>query len=293
MPGLHHSLRQQADAQPRRHRRTHTGQARAGIANAPAPATDLQMLEHFIAVQAAHRERHQGQWIAAQGRHVAAVDPAQRLRPGGQAVVAVAHLLDQQHIELTAAILAQQRRPQAAGDLQAHPWVGHYKRREQRHQALGGKIFGHAQAQHAVALLVDQHIGGFFVECQDAPRIGQQALALDRRHHPALIPVEQAAADTVFQAAQLLADRRLGQVQALGGAGEIRAIHDGDKTAQQHGIEHGHHHLVCHWLAWLYLISEYPRRWPYFAFIALKRGSHGMAHSFQNRRAGAGVDGGE
>ncbi|GGL53819.1 hypothetical protein GCM10009091_39570 [Pseudomonas brenneri] len=227
------------------------------------------------------------------GWHAAAVDPAQWLRPGGQAVVAIAHLLDQQHIELTAAILAQQRRPQAAGDLQAHPWIGHDKRRKQRHQALGGEVFRHAQAQHAIALLVDQHVGGFFIERQDAPRIGQQALTLDRRHHPALVAVKQLASGAVFQTADLLADRGLSQVQPLGRTSEVRAIDDGDKTAQQHGIEHGHHHRIIHWLAWLYLISEYPSRWPYFLLIALKRGSHGMAYSFQNGRSDAGFDSGK
>ncbi|CRM87602.1 hypothetical protein [Pseudomonas sp. 22 E 5] len=67
---------------------------------------------------------------------------------------------------------------------------------------------------------------------EDAPRVGQQTLALRRGHHAALVTVEQLARHRVFQTADLLADGGLGQVQALGGAGEIAAIHHGDKTAQ-------------------------------------------------------------
>ena len=59
MPGLHHPSRQQADPQPRRHCRTHAGQAGARITDAPTPAADFQVVEHFIAVQTAHRKRHQ------------------------------------------------------------------------------------------------------------------------------------------------------------------------------------------------------------------------------------------
>ncbi len=60
-PGCTTRRGRQADAQPRRHSRTHTGQAGAGIADAPAPAADFQVVQHFVAVQPAHRERHQRQ----------------------------------------------------------------------------------------------------------------------------------------------------------------------------------------------------------------------------------------
>ena len=73
---------------------------------------------------------------------------------------------------------------------------------------------------------------------QDAPGIGQQALALHRGHHPALVAVQQLAAQALFQAPYLLAHRGLGEVQALGGAGEVLTLGHRDKTAQQHGIQH-------------------------------------------------------
>ena len=66
---------------------------------------------------------------------------------------------------------------------------------------------------------------------EDAPRVGQQAFTLGGGDHMALVAVEQLAAGDVFQAADLLAHGGLGQVQALGGAGEVAALHHGDKAA--------------------------------------------------------------
>ena len=42
-----------------------------------------QVVQHFIAVQAAHRERHQGQWVTAQRRHAAEVRYFPDLRTAG------------------------------------------------------------------------------------------------------------------------------------------------------------------------------------------------------------------
>jgi hypothetical protein len=143
----------------------------------------------------------------------------------------VAHLLDQQQVELTPPVLAQQLRAQAAADLQAHCRVVQAKAREHGHQALGGEIFRYPEAQDFFAALVDQHIAGLFMQRQDAPGVGQQPLALHRGHHPALVTVQQLAAQALFQAPHLLAHSGLGEVQALGGAGEVLAVGDRDKTA--------------------------------------------------------------
>src|SRR6185295_14769374 len=51
--------------------------------------------------------------------------------------------------------------------------------------------------------------------------------------------VEQWLADIVFQPLDLLADGRLGAVNAFAGAGEAAGIDDGDETAQELQIEHG------------------------------------------------------
>jgi len=84
------------------------------------------------------------------------------------------------------------------------------------------------------------------MQCQDAPCIGQQPLAFGSGDHTALVAVQQLARHRFFQPPDLLAHGGLGQVQALGGAGEIAAIHHRDKTAQQHRIEHARHHSICH-----------------------------------------------
>jgi len=108
--------------------------------------------------------------------------------------------------------------------LQAEP-------RKDRHQALGSKVFRHAEAQHPLTGLVEQHIAGFLIKRQNAPRIGQQALTFRGGNHPALFAVEQLAAKAVLQTADLLADRRLGEMQTLRRPGEIGAVHHRDKTA--------------------------------------------------------------
>ena len=151
-----------------------------------------------MAIQPAHRKRHQGQRLATECRVLDTVDPAQGLRPRGQALIVVAHLLDQQQIEFTALVQAAQLRPQAAGDFQAHPGMLHAKGREQRHQALGGEVLRHRQAQHPFALLMNQHVRRFVMQGQNAPGIRQQALAFRSSDHAALIAIEQLAAEALF-----------------------------------------------------------------------------------------------
>lgn len=110
---------------------------------------------------------------------------------------------------------------------------------QQRHQAFGGEVLGHPQAQHTGAFQVAHGVARLFLQGEQAPRIAQQALAFDRGHHAALAAVEQAAAGVVFQAAQLLADGGLGEVQALGGAGEVAAVGHCHEAAQELRVEHG------------------------------------------------------
>ena len=81
---------------------------------------------------------------------------------------------------------------------------------------------------------------------QDTPRRRQHALAGARRHHPFSQPEEQRRPEPLFDAAQLMADRRLCQVQQVGrlrhaaGAGDRRHhaqmpdvdVHDQDSSIQ-------------------------------------------------------------
>ncbi|MCY1533677.1 hypothetical protein D9M68_690170 [compost metagenome] len=158
-------------------------------------------MEHLVAIQPAAGEDHQGQRLAAVGRAGRAIHPAEGFRPGSQAVAAIAHALDQQQVELAALVQAQQFRAEAAGHLQAHAGPGGGEFREDRHQALGGEVLGHPQAQHAAAGLVAQHFGGFFLQGEDAPGVAEQLFAFGGGHHLALAAVQQAAAEAFLQPA--------------------------------------------------------------------------------------------
>ena len=86
----------------------------------------------------------------------------------------------------------------------------------------------------------------FLGERQQPPRIGQQPLAGFRRRHVLRRPIEQRPADIVLQPLDLLADGRLGAVDALPGAGEAAGVDHRDETAQQLQIEHASLHSKIH-----------------------------------------------
>ncbi|MNN25771.1 hypothetical protein D3C81_1392580 [compost metagenome] len=85
-----------------------------------------------------------------------------------------------------------------------------------------------------------QGIAGFQVQGQDAPGVAKQAFTFKGRTYLPLAAVEHGAAQALLQTAQLLADRGLGEVQALGGAGEVAGIDHGHEAAQQYWIKHRH-----------------------------------------------------
>jgi hypothetical protein len=68
------------------------------------------------------------------------------------------------------------------------------------------------------------------------PGIAEQGLPGVGRQHIA-VAAHQAVADHVFQAAHLLADGRLGRMQARGSGGEAAAVGHHDNGAQQVEVE--------------------------------------------------------
>jgi hypothetical protein len=63
-------------------------------------------------------------------------------------------------------------------------------------------------------------------------RVGQQGLAGRGQPDPAPVAQEQALAELGFQAADLLADGRLGDRDAVGRAGEVALLGDGHEVAK-------------------------------------------------------------
>ena len=70
-------------------------------------------------------------------------------------------------------------------------------------------------------------------------RASRAGSPLGRGHHLATGSVEQGAAQLLLQAAHLLAQGGLGEVDTLGGAGKAAGFDDGDEALQQLGVQQG------------------------------------------------------
>jgi hypothetical protein len=79
---------------------------------------------------------------------------------------------------------------------------------------------------------------GLFLQLQQATRVAEQHLAMIGQCDTARCPPEQGPLGLERKPLDLLAHRRLGQVEPLGGAAETTAISHGNKGAQQLEIHH-------------------------------------------------------
>ena len=114
----------------------------------------------------------------------------------------------------------------------AAPGLGHEAAGERGQSAQGDRP-APAQAELAQARLglVDRRQDGLGLADQEPAGIGQQELVVD--------PVEQLAAQSLLELADLLAQRGLGQAQLLGRTGQRRAVHDRPEDAQLMQRDHG------------------------------------------------------
>ncbi len=202
-------------------------------------------MDHLLAIQRADREHHQRHRLLRRTlaeRPRGAAEPAQRLGPACMAVAVGPPLLDQQQVQLAAAIEAQQVMAETALDLQAQSRTLFGEARQHRHQHFAGEVFRHAEAQHAVAMGRAEGLAGLVREPQQAPRVAKQTLAFLGRQNLPLAAVEQAATEVLFEADDLLADGGLGQVQVFAGAGEVAGVDNADEGTEQDQIEHAHSH---------------------------------------------------
>jgi hypothetical protein len=79
---------------------------------------------------------------------------------------------------------------------------------------------------------------GRFLELQQAARVTEQHLAIVGQRDAARCPPEQGPFGLELKPLDLLAHRRLRQVEPLRGAVETAAIRHGNEGAQQFEIEH-------------------------------------------------------
>jgi len=196
-------------------------------------------VDHLVAVQTAGREHRQRQRRIGEGRVLAAIDPQQGLGPGRHAGTLAGRLLHQDQVELTAVVEPLQLAAQPAGHLQAQAGMLAAEGGQERGQPAGGEVLRQAEAQHLVERRVAEQVGRLFGQHHQPARVAEQALAVLARPHRAGTALQQRPADRLLEAADLLADGRLGQVQPFGGAGEAGAVDYRHEALQQGQVEHG------------------------------------------------------
>jgi hypothetical protein len=109
-----------------------------------------------------------------------------------------------------------------------------------RHHPVGGRA-GEADPQHArgpLPHLVDVGLEGLDL-VDDPPPAVQEHLAGGGEVHPPGGPVQQPHAELLLELADLLGQRRLGHVQALGGAAEVALLGHGDEVVELPDLHRG------------------------------------------------------
>ena len=79
------------------------------------------------------------------------------------------------------------------------------------------------------------------VQGEDAAGLAQQLLAVGGEPRAAALPLDQRPADRGLEAAHVLADRALAQVQRRGGPLEAATVRDSDEAAQRGDVQNPTH----------------------------------------------------
>ncbi len=117
---------------------------------------------------------------------------------------------------------------------------------EQLGQPVRREILGDAEPDRAFAVRLAQHVARLLGQREQTARVGQQPLAGLGRAHSLAVAMQQHLADVFLQPLDLLADGRLGAVDACAGPGEAAGLDHRHEAAQQLEIEHGGLHSKIH-----------------------------------------------
>jgi hypothetical protein len=109
---------------------------------------------------------------------------------------------------------------------------------ERRGQRAAGDLLDHAETRGARQPRRRQAMTSRFLELQQATRVAKQHLAIIGQRDTARCPSEQGPLGLELKPLDLLAHRRLRQVEPISGAVEPAAIGDGNEGAQQFEIQH-------------------------------------------------------
>ena len=109
---------------------------------------------------------------------------------------------------------------------------------ERRRQRAAGDLLDDAETHRAGQARRRQAQTGGFLELQQATRVAEQHLPVIRQRDAARRAPEQGTLGLELQPLDLLAYRRLRQVEPLGGSMEAAAIDHGNEGSQQLEIQH-------------------------------------------------------
>jgi hypothetical protein len=109
---------------------------------------------------------------------------------------------------------------------------------ERRRERTAGDLLDHAETCRAGQPRRRQAMTCRFLKLQQATRVAEQHFAIVGQRDATRCPPEQGPFGFELEPLDLLAYRRLGQVEPLRGAVETAAIGDGNEGAQQFEVQH-------------------------------------------------------
>src|SRR5262249_5778743 len=155
--------------------------------------------------------------------------PDDRLAPDRPATRAAQGPLGQDHIEIPPVELGQEVGGDADGDLEADPGMEPGETTERGRQPAGWHLLHGAEAQRAGAPRAGQPAARRLLELQQAPGVAEEGLPVEGQRNRAGRALEQRPARLNLQTLDLLADRRLREVETLRGAAEPTGLGHGDE----------------------------------------------------------------
>lgn len=208
----------------------------AAEADAPVAPGCIERLRHRPPADAAFGKHGQGE-RAALRLGWGCGDPDQLFRPDQFQFCHSAAAGDEREVDQPVRQLAFDSDAVVADEIDLNTSMGLGEAPEDLGQQDVGVVIGRADADDSRQIGLPDAAHGLVAQRQDAPGIVEQNLAFARQLDLALAPVEDFLAKRLLQPPDLHADRRLGPMQPVAGAGEALRLDDRDEGLEQFGID--------------------------------------------------------
>ena len=208
------------------------------------PAGELQPVDGGaapVAVRAAERDRQRIEFVDGMALRA---DPQQRLAANDLGRSLGADMGDDGDVEFARRHRVDECRGRRADHRHLGARIGGGEARQNLRQEAVGIVVGRAEPDAPGELGVGEGGERLVVETQQAPGMGEQALAVVRQARLAAVAGEDRLADPLLEAAHLHRHRRLGLGDAIGGAGEGPGLGDGDEGLQLIEIQRRGHRAL-------------------------------------------------